>query len=121
MRPAPVTDAWLSEGPKLSDLKEATRGLTLIEARDPRDEALAIATRLRQAVEDTQSAALITPDRMLSRRVAAALDRWNIIPDDSAGQPLHLSPPGRFLRQFFRRQPLVRAHYQCYTVCIVQQ
>ncbi|MEP2029769.1 MAG: double-strand break repair protein AddB [Paracoccaceae bacterium] len=98
LRPAPVTDAWLTEGPQLPDLNDATKGLSLIEARDPRDEALAIATRLRQAVEDKQTAALITPDRMLSRRVAAALDRWDVIPDDSAGQPLQLSPPGRFLR-----------------------
>ncbi|MEM7521998.1 MAG: double-strand break repair protein AddB, partial [Pseudomonadota bacterium] len=33
------------------------------------------------------------------RQVTAALDRWNILPDDSAGTPLHLSPPGRLLRQ----------------------
>ena len=98
LRPAPVTDAWLSEGPELQNLDVATKGMTLLQARDPRDEALAIAARLRQAVEDGQSAALITPDRMLTRRVAAALDRWDITPDDSAGRPLHLSPPGRFLR-----------------------
>ncbi len=36
---------------------------------------------------------------MLTRQVAAALDRWRIEPDDSAGLPLQLSPPGRFLRQ----------------------
>ena len=35
---------------------------------------------------------------MLSRQVTAALDRWNILPDDSAGMPLQLTPPGRFLR-----------------------
>jgi ATP-dependent helicase/nuclease subunit B len=35
---------------------------------------------------------------MLTRRVAAQLDRWGIVPDDSAGTPLALSPPGRFLR-----------------------
>jgi ATP-dependent helicase/nuclease subunit B len=98
LRPAPVTDAWLAEGPALSDLAGATQDITLVQARDPRDEALVIATRLRQAVQDGQVAALITPDRMLSRRVSAALDRWDIIADDSAGHPLHLSPPGRFLR-----------------------
>lgn len=98
LRPAPVTDAWMEEGPKLSDIDRATAGLTLIEAASPRDEALAIALRLRQAAETGQSAALITPDRMLTRQVTAALERWNIVPDDSAGQPLHLSPPGRFLR-----------------------
>jgi ATP-dependent helicase/nuclease subunit B len=31
--------------------------------------------------------------------VAAALDRWGIVPDDSAGKPLALSAPGRLLRQ----------------------
>ncbi|MFV0514573.1 MAG: double-strand break repair protein AddB [Jhaorihella sp.] len=98
LRPAPVTDAWMREGPRLNDLAGATAGMTLIEAPSPRAEALAIALRLRQAAETGQTAALITPDRMLTRQVAAALDRWNIEPDDSAGLPLHLSPPGRFLR-----------------------
>ncbi|MEI4485426.1 double-strand break repair protein AddB [Frigidibacter sp. MR17.14] len=98
LRPAPVTDQWLAEGPRLPDLRPATQAMTLIEAPDPRTEALAIALRLRRAAEDGQRAALITPDRMLARRVIAALDRWGITPDDSAGQPLILSPPGRFLR-----------------------
>ncbi|MGZ9809157.1 double-strand break repair protein AddB [Pseudoroseicyclus sp. H15] len=98
LRPAPVTDAWLAEGPRLEGLAEATAGLTLLEAPDPRHEAEAIAIRLRQAAEEGTSAALITPDRMLTRRVAAALSRWNITPDDSAGVPLPLTAPGRFLR-----------------------
>ncbi|KUP94799.1 double-strand break repair protein AddB [Tritonibacter horizontis] len=98
LRPAPVTDAWMSEGPSLRELDKATEALTLVEADTPRSEALAIALRLRQAAEDGQTAALITPDRMLTRQVSAALDRWNILPDDSAGLPLQLSPPGRFLR-----------------------
>ncbi|WP_299349144.1 double-strand break repair protein AddB [uncultured Shimia sp.] len=98
MRPAPVTDQWLTEGPKLTDLDQATAQMTLVEAPSMRDEALAIALRLRQAAEEGQTAALITPDRMLTRQVTAALDRWNITPDDSAGTPLQLSPPGRFLR-----------------------
>ena len=98
LRPAPITDAWMSEGPRLTDLDQATADLTLVEAQSPRAEALAIALRLRKAAEDGQTAALITPDRMLTRQVSAALDRWNILPDDSAGLPLQLSPPGRFLR-----------------------
>ncbi|MDP5219485.1 double-strand break repair protein AddB [Ruegeria sp. 2205SS24-7] len=98
LRPAPVTDAWMSEGPALTDLTQATDDLTLLEAPSPRSEALAIALRLRAAAETGQTAALITPDRMLTRQVSAALDRWNILPDDSAGLPLQLSPPGRFLR-----------------------
>ena len=98
LRPAPVTHAWLEEGPCLPDLDEAFAAVTLIEAPSPRAEAQAIALRLRQAAEDGQTAALITPDRMLTRQVTAMLDRWDIRPDDSAGLPLHLSPPGRFLR-----------------------
>lgn len=98
LRPAPVTDQWLRDGPKLGDLTDAGANVTLVEATSIRNEALAIALRLRKAAEDGQTAALITPDRMLTRQVTAALDRWDITPDDSAGSPLQLSPPGRFLR-----------------------
>ncbi len=98
LRPAPVTDQWLSEGPHLGDLVTATKDITLVEATTQREEALTIAARLRKAADDGLTCALITPDRMLTRQVTAALDRWDIVPDDSAGQPLQLSPPGRFLR-----------------------
>ncbi|NKB29299.1 MAG: double-strand break repair protein AddB [Rhodobacteraceae bacterium] len=99
LRPAPFTHHWLRDGPSLGDLTDAMAGVDLLEAPTPRTEALSIALRLRQAVEDGVVAALISPDRTLTRRVAAALDRWGIEPDDSAGRPLDLSPPGRFLRQ----------------------
>ncbi|MGH1355132.1 MAG: double-strand break repair protein AddB [Thalassovita sp.] len=98
LRPAPVTDRWLSEGPKLIDLPGAMADVTLVQAPSVRDEALAIAMRLRQAVDEGITAALITPDRMLTRQVSAALGRWGVLPDDSAGTPLQLTPPGRFLR-----------------------
>jgi len=98
LRPAPVTDQWLKDGPEIGDLTVATQGMTLIEAPSPRAEAETIALRLRQAAQDGITAALITPDRTLTRQVAAALDYWDIVPDDSAGVPLNLSPPGRFLR-----------------------
>lgn len=98
LRPAPVTDQWLRDGKDLPDLVAATEDVTLIEAPTPRSEAVAIAFALRAAAEEGVSAALITPDRMLTRRVTAALDRWGLLPDDSAGRPLALSPPGRFLR-----------------------
>ncbi|MEM6579415.1 MAG: double-strand break repair protein AddB, partial [Pseudomonadota bacterium] len=99
LRPAPVTDQWLAEAPGLEqDMPHATRNITLIEAPSARIEALAIAMRLRQAAEDGITAALITPDRTLTRQVGAALARWRIVPDDSAGIPLHQSAPGRFLR-----------------------
>ncbi|MEO1285873.1 MAG: double-strand break repair protein AddB, partial [Pseudomonadota bacterium] len=98
LRPAPVTDQWLRDGPKLSALNTAFENVTLVEAPSQRIEALTIAMRLRRAAEMGQKAALITPDRALTRQISAALDRWDILPDDSAGVPLHLSAPGRFLR-----------------------
>lgn len=98
LRPAPVTNQWLKEGPELGDLIQATEAMTLVEAPSPRAEAETIALRLRQAADEGRTAALISPDRMLTRQVTAALDRWNITPDDSAGLPLALAPPGRFLR-----------------------
>ena len=98
LRPAPVTDQWRIEGSRLPDLRLAMGEVTLVEAPNPRAEAETIALRIRVAIDEGKTAALITPDRMLTRQVAAALDRWNIAPDDSAGQPLHLSPPGRFLQ-----------------------
>jgi len=99
LRPAPITDQWLTEGPNLPDLPPATEGLTLIEAPGERAEAMAIALILREAAESGVRAALISPDRNLTRRVTAALDRWGIRPDDSAGRPLALSAPGRLMRQ----------------------
>lgn len=99
MRPAPFTDQWLDEGPKLAPhLAEAITGWSLIEAETPKEEAMALALRLRQAADQGKRAVLITPDRTLTRRVTAVLQRWNILPDDSAGRPLHLTPPGIFLR-----------------------
>ncbi|MEO0999674.1 MAG: double-strand break repair protein AddB, partial [Pseudomonadota bacterium] len=99
LRPAPVTDGWLAEAPALTPtLPEATAGLTLLEAPGAREEEAAIAWRLRRAAEAGARAALVTPDRDLSRRVAAALARWGIEADDSAGRPLGLTPPGILLR-----------------------
>ena len=99
LRPAPVTDQWRSEGATLvAGLETACEGLTWIDAPDPRAEARAIAWILREAAEGGTRAALVTPDRMLARRVTAELDRWQLIPDDSAGRPLGLTPPGALLR-----------------------
>lgn len=99
LRPAPVTHQWMTEGPALPDPRTALAAVDLVEAPTVRSEALTIAWRMRAAVDAGQRAALISPDRDLTRRVAAALDRWGILPDDSAGRPLALTPPGRFLRQ----------------------
>ncbi|MEM1362383.1 MAG: double-strand break repair protein AddB [Pseudomonadota bacterium] len=99
LRPAPVTDSWQTEGPDLGDLATATSDICFVEAADPREEATAIALILRAAAEENRPVALISPDRMLTRRVAALLDRWGIVPDDSGGEPLTQSAAGRLLRQ----------------------
>ncbi|MDG4650274.1 double-strand break repair protein AddB [Roseibacterium sp. SDUM158017] len=98
LRPAPVTDQWREEGPGLEGLEDALRDVTLLEAPSPQTEATAIALGLREAAERGVAAALVSPDRNLARQVAAALDRWNIVPDDSGGEPLGLTASGRFLR-----------------------
>ena len=102
LRPAPATSQWRRESPDLGDLRSVVKDVAFIEAPQQRDEAQAIAVALREAVENGQVAALITPDRTLGRRVSATLARWNISPDDSGGRPLSLTPPGRFLRQVAR-------------------
>jgi double-strand break repair protein AddB len=98
LRPAPVTDQWRREGPTLPDLPAAFSDVTLLEAPTPQAEATAIALRLREAAGTGQRVALVTPDRRLARQVTAALDRWGIQPDDSAGEPLAQTGGGRFLR-----------------------
>ena len=76
----------------------ALDGLELLEARDVAEEALAVAIRLREALETPERrAVLVTADRNLARRVAAELARWQIEVDDSAGTPLDQTPPGTFL------------------------
>ena len=48
----------------------ALASLTIIEAANAEEEALAVAVALREALEDDgQAAALVTPDRALARRV----------------------------------------------------
>lgn len=73
-------------------------GLNIVEAANPAEEATVIALAMRRQLETPgASAALVTPDRALARRVAAKLARWNIEIDDSAGTPLGRTPPGTLL------------------------
>jgi len=81
------------------DIAGALEGLHLIEAANAREEALAIALILRSVLEEKEkTAALVTPDRSLARRVAAELARWGIEVDDSSGVPLAETPVFIFLR-----------------------
>lgn len=94
-RPAATTERWHARTALKTD---ALQGFSIVEAADPREEALAIAVDLREALEAGKQTALITPDRALARRVAAELTRWGIVADDSAGTPLAESEAGRFAR-----------------------
>jgi ATP-dependent helicase/nuclease subunit B len=81
-----------------ADVTNSFAGITVIEAQDAREEALAIAVVLREALHTDTTAALVTPDRALARRVCAELTRWDIAIDDSAGLPLADSEAGRLAR-----------------------
>lgn len=96
LRPAETTHLWAAQ--PSNDLKantnEALSGVSLVEAPDEREEALAIAIALREAIDDKRkfTAALVTPDRNLARRVSAELLRFGIVADDSGGTLLSNSP-----------------------------
>src|SRR6266542_1228096 len=100
LRPAAVTDRWqqLADG-DAPWIERALERLAVIEAANAEEEALAIAISLREAVETPhKTAALVTPDRALARRVFAALERWKVAVDDSGGDALADTPAGLFAR-----------------------
>jgi ATP-dependent helicase/nuclease subunit B len=95
--PAACLQSWQSQ--PAFDLA----GLHRLAAGDEQSEATAIAMILRDALETPcATAALITPDRGLAMRVAAALRRFGILADDSAGENLNATPPAVFLRLLSR-------------------
>ena len=96
MRPAETITAWRALPPPAPD---ALRDLHRIDCASPQEEAGIIAIVMRRALETPdRTAALVTADRALARRVAAELRRWRIEVDDSAGEPLGETAPGAFLR-----------------------
>ncbi len=96
LRPPATTGAWARRAPE--GAAAGLDGLTLIEAANEREEAAAIACAMRLTLEDrTKTAALVTPDRNLARRVAAELGRWGIVADDSAGTPLAKTEAGALM------------------------
>jgi ATP-dependent helicase/nuclease subunit B len=94
MAPADFTERWQG----LPSHRRRVGGVRALELADPAEEAQAIAIALRAALEQPgRTAALVTPDRSLARRVSAHLRRWGIEADDSAGRPLSQTPPGTLL------------------------
>jgi ATP-dependent helicase/nuclease subunit B len=101
MRPATATAQWhqrLAEPEIAGKISSGMTNLAVIEADNPEMEALAIAVAMREARHLDKSAALVTPDRALARRVMAALGRWNLAFDDSGGDALMDTPAGIFAR-----------------------
>ena len=99
--PAEGLSAWRTPMPPLPRERAGVRGLSRLQAADQAEEAAAIALILRGALEGDppgRRAALVTPDRELAGRVAAELLRFGIVADDSAGEPLSLTPHAVFLR-----------------------
>ena len=105
LRPAESTDQWqkflgsdeLAPDGRAS-FANALAGIRVVVAPTAHDEAEAIALLLRSAIDTPgKTAALITPDRVLARRVAARLKRYDLAIDDSAGVPVARTVPGAFL------------------------
>lgn len=100
MAPADAADGWHSlKADASAAVGAGFVGVTAIEAATPAEEAQVIALALRQALETPgKRAALVTTDRQLARRVAAHCRRWGLNVDDSAGEPLGLTPAGTLAR-----------------------
>src|SRR5262245_23588370 len=101
MRPSSATAQWhgrLQKPEIAAHIAAGMQNLAVVEAPNPEMEALAIAACMREARHLGKSAALVTPDRALARRVSAALDRWDLAFDDSGGDGLVETPAGIFAR-----------------------
>ncbi|MEO6840092.1 MAG: double-strand break repair protein AddB [Bradyrhizobium sp.] len=101
MRPSNASARWharLAEPDTIEKIAGGMKDLAVIAAANPEMEALAIAVAMREARHLNKSAALVTPDRALARRVMAALGRWNLLFDDSGGDSLMDISAGIFAR-----------------------
>jgi ATP-dependent helicase/nuclease subunit B len=98
LRPAEATADWLAQIKRLraegapdgvDPIAAGLDGLSVIFARAEEEAATAAALLLREALETPgRTAALVTPDAALARRVSARLTRWGVSADSSAGAPL---------------------------------
>ncbi len=96
LRPA---SASAGAAPSADQISAALAGLSRVDCPGPREEAAVIGLAMRRVLETPgRTAALVTPDRRLARRVAVELGRWDVAIDDSAGRPLAETPVGALLR-----------------------
>ncbi|WP_122464466.1 double-strand break repair protein AddB [Brevundimonas lutea] len=79
-------------------LAAGLQGLGLVTGRTEEESAGLIAALLREALETPgRTAALITPDQALARRVQARLARWDLQADSSTGEPLSRTATGALI------------------------
>jgi ATP-dependent helicase/nuclease subunit B len=101
LRPAESTHFWRRKRDDLGEasISDALAEVTLIVADNENEEALALAVAMRSALETPgKTAALLTPDPAIGRRVAAELARWGIEIENSAGRALGDTAGGVFAR-----------------------
>lgn len=102
LRPALASQLWQAlpgDAEFAVSADAAIENVAVIETANAEEEALAIAVALRETADTKgKTAALVTPDVALGRRVAALLERWAVPIDDSRGQSLADLPEGVFAR-----------------------
>ena len=108
LRPADATDDWRAlirdlradafKDQSADPIAEGLEGLSVITVRAEEDAAATLALMMRETLETPgRTCALVTPDLALGRRVAARLERWSVVADNSSGQPLSRMPAGRLV------------------------
>jgi ATP-dependent helicase/nuclease subunit B len=103
LRPPDATADWLriietlraQGGGEADPIAQGLDGLALATAGNEEEAATLAAVLLRESLERPgETAALITPDQAMARRVSARLARWGVEVDSSAGRPLSDYPAG---------------------------
>lgn len=101
LAPAEKTADWLSRIAAAGGaefVKAGADGLRLLEAPTEDAEATAVALMLRETLEtDGKTAAVVTPDAALARRIESKLARWGITPIVSHGTPMRETEAGRLI------------------------
>ncbi|MDO8296344.1 MAG: double-strand break repair protein AddB [Caulobacter sp.] len=108
LRPAEATADWRDvlakfrregEAAGVDPMVEGLKGLSVIAARQEEEAADVCALLLRETLEiPGRTAALVTPDLALARRVSARLAQFGVAADSSAGEPLSGFPVGVLAR-----------------------
>lgn len=101
LAPAEKTADWLARleaagGARL--IQDGVGGIRLLEAATEDEEATAIALMLRETLEhESMTAAVVTPDAALARRIEVKLARWGVEPAVSHGRTLLHTEAGRVI------------------------